>query len=57
MIEWTELNRIQRKRAEYSDLHKDVFGMRPTQEHYIEVSQWSDEQLDAEFEKLVALLD
>jgi hypothetical protein len=57
MKAWEDMTRIERLRAEYSDLHKDVFGMRPTQEHYIEVSQWSDEQLDAEFEKLVALLD
>ena len=41
---------------EYSDLHKSVIGVRPTHEHYIEMSQWSDEQLEAEFNRLVALL-
>lgn len=55
MIEWTELNRIQRMRAEYSDLHKDVFGMRPT--NYDEISSWSEEKLEEEYNRLVELLD
>ena len=50
MKPWEEMTRIEQMRAEYSDLHKDVYGMRPD---YIRVASWTDEQLEAEFNYLV----
>ena len=53
MKAWENMTRIERMRAEYSDLHKDVYGMRPD---YIRVESWTDEQLEAEFAVLVESL-
>jgi hypothetical protein len=50
---WESLSPAEQMRAEYSDLHKDVFGMRPD---YSEVDSWDDEQLAVEFNKLVNML-
>jgi hypothetical protein len=50
---WESLSPAEQMRAEYSDLHKDVFGMRPD---YSEVDTWNDEQLAVEFNKLVSML-
>lgn len=54
MKAWKDMTRIERMRAEYSDLHKDVYGMRPR--NYDEISSWADEKLEAEFDFLVNLL-
>ena len=53
MKPWKEMTRIERMRVEYSDLYKDVFGMRP---HHIDISAMTDEQLEADWSKLVDLL-
>jgi hypothetical protein len=54
MKAWEDMTRIEKMRAEYSDLHKDVYGMRPD---YVCVNSWTDEQLEAEFNNLVNLLE
>jgi hypothetical protein len=41
-------------KAEYSDLHKDVLGCRPR--NYEEMAQWTDEQWQEEYNKLIVLL-
>lgn len=50
---WESLSPAEQMRAEYSDLHKDVFGMRPD---YNEVDSWDDERLVREYESLVKML-
>lgn len=43
---------IPQLRAEYSDLHKEVFGCRPNREHINEVSQMSDTDFVAAYDQL-----
>jgi hypothetical protein len=50
---WESLTPIEQMRANYSDLHKDVFDMRPD---YDEVDSWDDERLVREYESLVKML-
>ena len=56
MKAWTDMTKHEQMRCEYSDLHKDVYGMRPSPEHYVEISQWSDDVLEAKFAMLVEQL-
>jgi hypothetical protein len=56
MKAWTDMTKHEQMRCEYSDLHKDVYGMRPSPEHYAEVSQWADDVLEAKFAMLVEQL-
>jgi hypothetical protein len=51
---WEDMSPMEKMWASYSDLHKDVFGMRPD---YTEVDTWSDEQMTVEYNKLLELLD
>lgn len=52
MKAWEEMTHMERMRASYSDLHKEVYGMRPT--NYAEISAWTDAELDREY---VLLMD
>ena len=54
MKAWNEMTRIEQMRAEYSDLHKDVYGMRPD---YVRVNTWTDDQLEAEYNDLLNSLE
>jgi len=56
MKAWTDMTKHEQMRCEYSDLHKDVFGMRPSPERYAEIAQWSDDVLEAKFAMLVEQL-
>jgi hypothetical protein len=56
MKAWNDMTKYEQMRCEYSDLHKDVYGMRPSPEHYAEVAQWSNDVLEAKFAMLVEQL-
>jgi hypothetical protein len=51
---WESLTPAEQMRANYSDLHKDVFGMRPD---YSVVGTWDDEQMAREYNNLVDMLE
>jgi hypothetical protein len=57
MKAWNEMTAIEQLRAQYSDLHKDVYGMRPTAEHYIAVTALPDDEFVSEYNALVDMLD
>ena len=57
MKTWNEMTAIEQLRAQYSDLHKDVYGTRPTAEHYIAVTALSDDEFVSEYNALVEMLD
>jgi hypothetical protein len=57
MKAWNDMTKYEQMRCEYSDLHKDVFGMRPSPERYAEIAQWSDSKLETEFDLLVTYLN
>lgn len=48
---------IEQMRAQYSDLHKDVFGMRPTSEHFLAIAKLTDEEFISEYDALIDMLD
>lgn len=56
MKAWNDMTKHEQMRCEYSDLHKDVYGMRPSEEGYKEISSWSDEELERKFNRLVEML-
>ena len=51
---WEDMTRIEQMRAEFSDLHKDVFGIRP---HHIDISAMTDEEFEIEYNELLDLLE
>jgi hypothetical protein len=57
MKPWNEMTAIEQLRTQYSDLHKDVYGIRPTVEHYIAVTALSDEEFISEYNALIDMLD
>ncbi len=57
MKPWNEMTAIEQMRAQYSDLHKDVFGMRPTSEHFLAIAKLTDEEFISEYDALIDMLD
>lgn len=53
MKTWDEMTEIEKTKAQYSDLHKEVYGFRP--KNYEEMAQWSDEKWEAEYDRLLNL--
>jgi hypothetical protein len=56
MKPWDEMSVMERMRAEYSDLHKDIFGFRPTIEHRMEIAKMSDKEFVMQFDTLLDMM-
>ncbi len=56
MKPWNEMSVMEQMRAEYSDLHKDVFGYRPTIEHRMEIAKMSDKDFVMQFDSLLDMM-
>lgn len=54
MKAWEDMTEIERIKSSYSDLHKDVFGVRPDDDGQ---DQWSDDQWRDEYYKLLPMLE
>ena len=56
MKPWNELSVMEKMRAEYSDLHKDTFGFRPSIEPRMELAKMSDEEFVMQFDTLLDMM-
>lgn len=56
MKPWNEMSVMEQMRAEYSDLHKDVFGYRPTIEHRMEIAKMPDKEFVMQFDTLLGMM-
>ena len=54
MKTWEDMTEIERVKASYSDLHKEVYGFRPR--NYSEQAEWSDDQWLDEYDRLYSRL-
>ena len=56
MKPWDQMTVIEQMRAEYSDLHKDVFGFRPSIEHRMELANMTDVDFVKQFDTLLGMI-
>jgi hypothetical protein len=56
MKPWNEMSVMEKMRAEYSDLHKDTFGFRPSIEHRMEIAKMSDKEFVMQFDTLLDMM-
>jgi hypothetical protein len=56
MKAWDQMTAIEQKRAEYSDLHKDTFGYRPSMQDFERVAKLTDDEYMKEYTYLAELM-